>query len=123
VTDGFDFGSTADPTRAIDFGKRLGVPVYVVAMRSVGFGPTTLEDANLRNSMRLITGPTGGRLFQIESIAQMANVFDHIEEELRSQYVLTYYSERPFGAAVEPEVRMTRRGLRVRSALPLEAIE
>ncbi len=123
VTDGFDSNSRSDPTRAIDFGKRLGVPVYVVAMRSLGFGPTTMEDANLRNSMRLITGPTGGRLFQIESIDQMANVFDHIEEELRSQYVLTYYSERPFGAAVEPEVRMTRRGLRVRSALPLEAIE
>ncbi|MCY3970526.1 MAG: VWA domain-containing protein [Acidobacteria bacterium] len=123
VTDGFDFGSTADPTRAIDFGKRLGVPVYVVAMRSLGFGPTTLEDANLRNSMRLITGPTGGRLFQIESVDQMANVFDHIEEELRSQYVLTYYSERPFGSAVEPDIRMTRRGLKVRSALPLEAIE
>ncbi len=123
VTDGFDFGSTANPTRAIDFGKRLGVPVYVVAMRSLGFGPTTMEDANLRNSMRLITGPTGGRLFQIESVDQMASVFDHIEEELRRQYVLTYYSERPFGSAVEPEVRMTQRGLRVRSALPLDAIE
>ncbi len=123
VTDGFDSNSRSDPTRAIDFGKRLGVPVYVVAMRSIGFGPTTMEDANLRNNMRLITGPTGGRLFQIESIDQMASVFDHIEDELRRQYVLTYYSQRPFGAAIEPEVRMTRRGLRVRSALPLEAIE
>ena len=123
VTDGFDSNSRSDPTRAIDFGKRLGVPVYVVAMRSLGFGPTTMEDANLRNSMRLITGPTGGRLFQIESIDQMASVFDHIEDELRRQYVLTYYSERPFGSAVEPEVRMTQRGLRVRSALPLDAIE
>ena len=123
VTDGFDSDSRSDPTRAIDFGKRLGVPVYVVAMRSLGFGPTTMEDANLRNSMRLITGPTGGRLFQIESIDQMANVFDHIEDELRRQYVLTYYSQRPLGAAIEPEVRVTRRGLRVRSALPLDAIE
>ncbi|MYF96781.1 MAG: VWA domain-containing protein [Holophagales bacterium] len=123
VTDGFDSNSRSDPTRAIDFGKRLGVPVYVVAMRSLGFGPTTMDDANLRNSMRLITGPTGGRLFQIESIDQMASVFDHIEEELRRQYVLTYYSERPFGSAVEPEVRMIQRGLRVRSALPLETIE
>ena len=123
VTDGYDSNSRSDPTRAIDFGKRLGVPVYVVAMRSVGFGPATMEDANLRSSMRLITGPTGGRLFQIESIDQMARVFDHIEEELRRQYVLTYYSERPFGAAVEPEVRVTKKGLKVRSALPLEAIE
>lgn len=123
VTDGYDSNSRSDPTRAIEFGKRLGVPVYVVAMRSVGFGPTTMEDANLRNAMRLITGPTGGRLFQIESIDQMARVFDHIEEELRRQYVLTYYSERPFGAAVEPEVRVTRKGLKVRSALPLETIE
>ncbi len=123
VTDGFDSNSRSDPTRAIDFGKRLGVPVYVVAMRSLGFGPTTMEDANLRNNMRLITGPTGGRLFQIESIDQMASVFEHIEDELRRQYVLTYYSQRPFGSAIEPEVRVTRRGLRVRSALPLDAIE
>ena len=123
VTDGYDSNSRSDPTRAIDFGKRLGVPVYVVAMRSVGFGPTTMDEANLRNSMRLITGPTGGRLFQIESVAQMADVFDHIEDELRRQYVLTYYSERPFGTALEPEVRVTRKGLKVRSALPLEAIE
>ncbi len=123
VTDGFDSDSRADPTRTIDFGKRLGVPVYVVAMRSLGFGPTTMEDANLRNSMRLITGATGGRLFQIESIDQMANVFDHIEEELRRQYVLTYYSERPIGSAVEPDVRVKRKGLKVRSALPLDAIE
>ncbi len=123
VTDGFDSNSRSDPTRAIDFGKRLGVPVYVVAMRSIGFGPTTMDEANLRNSMRLITGPTGGRLFQIESVAQMADVFDHIEDELRRQYVLTYYSEGPFGAALEPEVRVTRKGLKVRSALPLEAIE
>ena len=123
VTDGYDSNSRSDPTRAIDFGKRLGVPVYVVAMRSVGFGPTTMEDANLRNTMRLITGPTGGRLFQIESIDQMARVFDHIEQELRRQYVLTYYSERPFGAAVEPDVRVHRKGLKVRSALPLEALE
>ena len=123
VTDGFDSNSRSDPTRAIDFGKRLGVPVYVVAMRSIGFGPTTMDEANLRNSMRLITGPTGGRLFQIESVAQMADVFDHIEDELRRQYVLTYYSERPFGTALEPEVRVIRKGLKVRSALPLEAIE
>ncbi len=123
VTDGYDGASRSDPTRAIDFGKRLGVPVYVVAMRSVGFGPTTMDEANLRNSMRLITGPSGGRLFQIESVAQMADVFDHIEDELRRQYVLTYYSERPFGTALEPEVRVTRKGLKVRSALPLDAIE
>ncbi len=133
VTDGFDSNSRADPVRAIDFGKRLGVPVYVVAMRSdprrltpmeeAGLRDRAMEEANLRNNMRLITGPTGGRLFQIESIDQLARVFDHIEEELRRQVVLTYYSERPFGAFVAPEVRVTRKGLKVRSALPLESIE
>ena len=37
--------------------------------------------------------------------------------------MLTYYSERPFGAAVEPDVRVQHKGLKVRSALPLGAIE
>ena len=54
---------------------------------------------------------------------RIARAFDQIEEDLRHQHVLTYYSSQPQGAPIRPEVRVTRRGLKLRSAVPLEAIE
>jgi len=83
-----------------------------------------------RKRLRRISEQTGGRHFHIELIpgteagtAQFEQVFDQIEEDLRHQHVLTYYSDQPPGTAIEPEVRVTRRGLRLRSVVPLEAIE
>ncbi len=132
VTDGFDSGSRADPKRAIDFGKRLGVPVYVIALnndsRTLGGpgrggrgGATSLMTGQsaARNELRLITDPTGGRLFQVGSVEQIRLAFAQIQQELRNQYVLTYYTDRRDGGP-SPKIDVAGRGLRVRSALPLD---
>ena len=39
LTDGVDSESRSDPRRAIEFGRRLGVPVYVIALSGVPGGP------------------------------------------------------------------------------------
>ncbi len=54
---------------------------------------------------------------------RIQSVFRQIEEDLRHQHVLTYYTGERSGTAVAPEVRVARRGLVLRSAVPLEAIE
>ena len=83
-----------------------------------------------RKRLSRISEQTGGRLFHIELFAtapwwteRIKQVFDQIEEDLRHQHVLTYYSDQPPGTPVEPEIRVTRRGLSLRSAVPLEALE
>lgn len=140
-TDGFDSESRADPQRAIEFGKQLGVPVYVIAMDqrggrvggpggpppgapgrstgSFGAGPGSVE-RQLRNNLRLITDPTGGRLFQVSSVEQIERVFEQIQLELRSQYVLTYYTDQPPGTEIDPRVDVGQKGLRVRMAVQSE---
>lgn len=134
ITDGYDSASQADPQRAIELGRRLGVPVYVIAMRSPdegsgwqprrqGFGQGGggfADQSTARNQLRLITDPTGGRLFQVGSIEQVENAFAQIQDELRNQYVLTYYSERASEEPLAPVVGVERKGVEVRTAIPLD---
>jgi hypothetical protein len=71
-------------------------------------------------NLRLVTEPTGGRLYQVGSVAQVERAFAQIEQELRQQYVLTFYTDRAPDAVPDTKVTVLRKDLRVRSALPLE---
>jgi len=125
LTDGFDSESRADPNRAIDFGIRLGVPIYAITM-SAGRGvrmPSRSGFSNedmARGELAVVTDPTGGRFFRANTMEQVNNAFAQIQDELRKQYVLTYYSERAPEAGVLPKVKINRKGLVVRTALPLD---
>ena len=143
VTDGADLHSRSRPKQSADFAERLGVPIYFVELDNLitevsagggGITPSSgaprLRQQRARKRLDRISRQTGGRLFHIPPLAEGADrterikqVFDQIEEDLRHQHVLTYYSDQPLGVPVEPEIRVTRRGLSLRSAVPLEAIE
>ena len=81
------------------------------------------EEAMARNEIKLITDPTGGRLFSVTGPEQVSRAFAEIREELHRQYVLTYYTERAVGEGGPAEVRVKRAGLEVRSAVPLETVQ
>lgn len=141
VTDGVDIDSRSEPEQAGAFAERVGIPIYFI---DLGRDQIALLDTNIPDGdtqtpsmrtarstrhvlgMRQLAQRSGGRLFQIDLelpppdfVARVHEVFDRIKEDLRLQHVLTYYSDRPLGAAIEPEVRTTRTDLEVRSALPL----
>ena len=121
VTDGDDLHSRTKRAQVADFAERMGVPVYFIA----------LGWSDPRSTLvKRLSRQTGGRLFRIhpgqsrEVLArEMQAVFDRIREDLWHQVVVTYYSDRPSGADLEPEVRTTRIGLTVKSVLPLEALQ
>lgn len=143
VTDGADEHSRSRPEQSTDLAERLGLPIYFIELdqspseprtSSIGVVPgssrRTRERRRARKRLGQISDRTGGRLFQVELYAttpwwtdRIQQVFDQIEQDLRHQQVLTYYSSQPPGTAIEPEVRVTRRGLKLRSVVPLEAIE
>ncbi|MEM1204718.1 MAG: VWA domain-containing protein, partial [Acidobacteriota bacterium] len=94
LTDGFDHGSHTDPKRAVELGAKLGVPVYVVAMPSGG-GRQGLGGASAAvQELKLLTDPTGGRLIRAGG-GGLGRAFGQIAAELRNQYVLFYYTDRP----------------------------
>lgn len=142
VTDGVDLDSRSPWQQAPDFAERLGIPIYFIELdRSVkpviGNGDlasrtpdTTLLREQARRRLRRVSRHTGGRHFHIDLVAhdvswtaRVDRAFDQIEEDLRHQHVLTYYTDQPSGAHAEPEIRVTERGLTLRSAVPLRAIE
>jgi len=120
VTDGDDHHSRAKRAQVTEYAERVGVPIYFITLGwSEPRGPL----------VKRLSRQTGGRLFRIHPGQsrtalgrEMRQVFDRINEDLRHQNVLTYYTEQPPGAGIEPEVRTTRTGLRVKSVLPLEAL-
>ena len=142
VTDGADQHSRSQPEQSADLAERLGLPIYFIELDASGQGTgnssgvvafnvtSTLKRQRARKRLSRISEQTGGRLFHIELYAatprwtdRIEQVFDQIEEDLRHQHVLTYYSDQPPGTPVEPEIRVTRRGLKLRSAVALQGIE
>lgn len=139
VTDGVDEHSRSEPEQSAEFAERLGLPIYFIQLLRPGMRPrlatgranfdvsTTRQLRKSRGRLQRISQQTDGRLFMIEVFGgtdawteQLQQVLDQIRDDLRHQHVLTYYSNQPAGAAIEPEVRVTRRGLTLRSAVPLE---
>ncbi len=131
ITDGFDSASRADPSRAVDFGQRLGVPVYIISMAqgqgggfaAAGRGGSTggfSNQALATSTLSVITEPTGGRLFRAGTGEQVVRAFSQIRDELRMQYILTYYTDRAPEEGAAPVVKVRRKGLKVKTALPLD---
>ena len=97
ISDGADHGSHTEPSQGVEFGRLLGIPVYVVAIQADGgassFGQMKREAPI--HALKLLTDPTGGRLLRTNRRGGLQRSFKQIGDELRSQYLLTFYTDRP----------------------------
>jgi Ca-activated chloride channel family protein len=131
ITDGADENSRSRPEQSSEFAERLGLPIYFIELDAFRPGSGGVAATNRdRERLRRISEQTGGRLFRLELYGDtpwwtepIEQVFTRIQEDLRHQHVLTYYTNQPPGDPIEPEIRLTRRGLTLRSAVPLPGIE
>lgn len=143
LTDGFDSSSRSEPQNTVELGEKLGVPVYVIVLPQRGMAPamhgnsspslggTSYNSSPSRRgpaagieSLHLVTGPTGGRLFRLGSFDQLKDAFDRIEAELRSQYVLLYYASEVPRPGAMPKVKVVgRKGLKVKAVVPLDRVQ
>lgn len=111
LTDGEDYGSKFGATRAVRDARRLGVPVYVIALG----GPRALSGGS-RMEVEATASRTGGRLYFAEGGGDLDQAYGEINKELRSQYLLTFYVE---GSLTTEdlgsfEVKLRRKGLETR---------
>jgi VWFA-related protein len=82
LSDGKDEGSRFTFEEALDFARRAGVTVYAIG----------LGDAVDRKKLARIAEETGGRAFFPRQAGELAAIYAGIEEELRSQILITYQS-------------------------------
>src|SRR6202047_2802283 len=85
VTDAQDEGSKVRLEEAIEAAQRTDTVIHILLVAAPHFGGGNGGVA------RKITDETGGRTIFVNSEKHMAQAFDQISEELRSQYTLGYY--------------------------------
>ncbi|MEM8962699.1 MAG: VWA domain-containing protein [Acidobacteriota bacterium] len=111
LTDGADSKSRYRYEDAIQFARHTGVAVYVIG----------LELASQKNEVRLmlqnLASETGGDWYSIDRASQLPRVYEKIEQELRSQYLIVYQSSHEDSDAAfrKVEVEMTNRGMEAKT--------
>ena len=96
VTDAQDEGSKVRLEEAIEAAQRTDTVVHILLVADPHFGGGNGGVAHK------ITDETGGRTISVNSEKHLAEAFDQISEELRSQYTLGYY---PTNAAHDGKFR------------------
>jgi Ca-activated chloride channel family protein len=121
LTDGDDYKSKYGPRRCVQYGKRLGVPVYVISLAAV---QNRRRNAR-RPELEGLAEATGGQVFYINEMSELSAAYAHINRELRSQYVLTFSTDRLLAEeeldAVDVEI--DKKGLEVRAIVGGQQIQ
>src|SRR5205085_4111667 len=85
ITDGVDTSSTLKPGKAIAAALASGIAVY-----AVGVGDEKNFDGVDKGALRKVAERTGGRAFFPKKIGELNDIFRRVQEELASQYVVTF---------------------------------
>ncbi len=112
LSDGDDTASLVTFDDALAYAQRSGVSIYTIGL---DVGATSLA---IRGKLQQLAEETGGRVFYIAKATELAGVYEQIERELRSQYLLAF-SPNPApreGERHSIEVKVGRPGLKARSA-------
>ncbi len=118
LTDGDDFGSQASYRRTFRTAGNTGVPIYVINMVQGedpwGRGPRKLD-------MEAIAKASGGRVYYVGSMDAVLWAYEHIGNELRSQYMLGYSTSAPLTSSevqsIKVELKSRRDDREVRMAV------
>ncbi len=87
LSDGKDEGSRFTFEDAQDYARRAGVTIY-----AIGLG----DDVD-RKKLERISEETGGRAFFVQKASELDAIYQGIEEELRSKYLIAYQSTNTSG--------------------------
>jgi len=86
LTDGKDTASKFEYDTMLEYVKKSGISIYGIGFR---IGTADLE---VKSKLNKLASVTGGQTFYVSDSSHLDTVYKQINEELRSQYFLTYYS-------------------------------
>jgi Ca-activated chloride channel family protein len=92
LTDGKDTASKFDYDTLLEYVRKSGLAIYAIGL---GISGTDLE---VKYKLNKLAQVTGGQTFYIASAKNLESVYRQINEDLRSQYLLTYYSTNAEGS-------------------------
>lgn len=89
LTDGKDTSSKYDFDTLLDYVKKAGVAVYGIGLN------VSKAEIEVKSKLNRLADASGGATFYIDDVKSLKNVYRQINNELRTQYLLTYYSTNP----------------------------
>lgn len=102
ISDGVDFGSVLSQERAIEAVQRADTVIYGIRYYDTQFSglrprqgpmgrrPVARQPVDGKKVLEKLSNETGGRMFEVSKKLTLPLVFDRIQEELRSQYIIGY---------------------------------
>jgi VWFA-related protein len=111
ISDGKDVGSRYNFDDALEYARRTGVAIYTIGLGLSG------SDKEVQLLLRRLADETGGRAFFVGRALELGQVYEAIEQELRSQYLLAYQSSQPGREKKfrSVEVEVARPGLKAKT--------
>jgi VWFA-related protein len=109
VSDGEDNASRVYRQEAIDMAQRAEVIIYTISTSLMGMH--TKGDDNLKE----LAEATGGRAFFPTKLDDVSAAFSDIQDELRSQYSISYRAENLVANGQFRPIQITVKGLKVRA--------
>jgi Ca-activated chloride channel homolog len=87
LSDGKDESSRFSFEDTLEYARRAGVAIYAIGLNLDGKGAGIA-----RKKLDQFSDETGGRSFFIVSIDELPTIYEQIQRELRSRYLITYQS-------------------------------
>jgi Ca-activated chloride channel family protein len=111
LTDGEDTASENGFDEALGYAQRMGVTVYMIGVSIPATKVTT------RWQINKLASATGGRAFFVSEKSGLDRIYDEINRELRTQYLIAYTSnsEKPADELRKIKVEVNRKGAKVRT--------
>lgn len=91
LSDGKDESSRYKWDDALDYSRRAGVAIYTIGLKLKG------RQADAKKKLSALAEETGGRSFFIEDTSELKAIYETIQLELRSRYLLAYQSNNTSG--------------------------
>ena len=111
VSDGEDEASRYSLDEVLDFAHRSGLTLYTIGL------DTRSRSIGLSNALERLARETGGQSFSVPNARGLERVYEAIQEEVRSQYLLAYQSHLPDGDGGyrRVEVKVHKPGLKAKT--------
>jgi Ca-activated chloride channel homolog len=112
VSDGDDNQSRVLRQEALDMAQRAEVIIYTI---STNLTSSSVDQGD--KNLKMLADATGGRAFFPFKLQDLADAFHDIQEELRSQYVISYKPDQFYanGEFRQVKISMTDKKFRVRA--------
>ena len=92
LSDGKDESSRFEYDEALEYARRAGVVIYAIGLK------LPRKEMEARRKLTNIAEETGGRSFFVDDESELTAIYETIQRELRSRYLIAYQSSNTSGS-------------------------